>query len=362
MYLFVCFLLVGFSCQQTAKNHKNNPVVQDNDKAASQKLSFVSPVNGEVIKIGQEISFQVNYRDSIIPDSVQFLFDAVRIGSVRKTGEIFKWNPQIIKAGSHIISAIVYVGSEDKEQENIGLKFYPPKPAPTYTYHIVNTYPHDRTAYTQGLVYDKGDLLESTGLKGQSSLRRVKFQTGEILKSYKLPDDIFGEGIATYGNKIVQISWQDQVAFFYDKTSFELLNKINYPFKEGWGITFDGSNLIMSDGSANLYFLDKEYLTELSHVEVCDNHGPVEKLNELEYVDGEVWANVYYTDTIVRIDPKTGMIVGKIDMAGLLKPEDRREDTNVLNGIAYDPQTKRIWVTGKNWPKLFQITVQQKNR
>lgn len=335
----------------------------EKDITSPQKLSFKSPQNGQVIKVGQSVTFKADYTDPAkSPDSVQFQLDAIRVGAVKQIDQTLSWEAPYIKTGSHVISAVAYFSGTAQEQVNIQVKLYPGKAATRYSYKIVKTYPHDKEAYTQGLIYDNGEMIESTGLKGKSSLRKVKFETGEILKFYRLPDDIFGEGIASFDGKIVQISWQEQVAFLYDKASFTLINKFSYPFKEGWGLTFDGTNLIMSDGSSNLYFLDKEYFSELNRIEVCDENGPVDKLNELEYIDGEVWANIYYTDTIVRIDPKTGTILGKIDMSGLLKPEDRNSETNVLNGIAYDPQTKRIWVTGKNWPKLFQITVQQKGR
>lgn len=362
-YVIIIFLTVGFSCKQSAVSHKSMTESQQNESSEPQKLSFIVPQSNQIIRIGQDFSCKVSYNDSIDAlDSLQFLLDAFRIGYVKNVTESFLWRTGSCKAGSHVISVIAFKSGDKKEQQNIAIRLYPEKPAPLYTYKIIATYPHDPTAYTQGLIYDNGQFIEGTGLKGQSSLRRVKIQTGEIVKSYKLPDDIFGEGIATYLDKIVQISWQDQVAFIYDKTTFTLLNKLSYPFKEGWGITYDNHNLIMSDGSSNIYFLDKDYLSEISHIEVCDNRGPVNRLNELEYVNGEVWANIYYTDTIARIDPKTGIIIGKIDMTGLLKKEDHKEDTNVLNGIAYDPQTKRIWVTGKNWPKLFQISLIQKNQ
>jgi glutamine cyclotransferase len=362
-FILIIALSVGFSCQQKKSAQGNSTHIQGNDSASIQRLSFKSPQNGQVIKIGQSLSFKVAYKDSSkSPDSIQFQMDAIRIGAIKRTSEALDWVAPYTKTGSHVVSAVAYFSSNPQEQENIQIELYPEKPPILYTYKIIRTYPHDKEAYTQGLLYDHGQMIESTGLKGKSSLRRVKFETGEILKFYRLPDDIFGEGIASFNGKILQISWQDQVAFLYDKASFTLINKFNYPFKEGWGLTYDGTNLIMSDGSSNLYFLDKEYFSELNSIQVCDDKGPVDKLNELEYIDGEVWANIYYTDWIVRIDPKTGVVLGKIDMSGLLKPEDRNSETNVLNGIAYDPQTKRIWVTGKNWPKLFQIAVLQKGR
>jgi glutamine cyclotransferase len=183
--------------------------------------------------------------------------------------------------------------------------------------------------------------------------------TGEIMQSVNLPAEFFGEGITSFDNKIIQLTWKEQVAFIYDKATFKLINKFNYPINEGWGITYNGNNLIMSDGSAHLYFLSKDDISVASQIEVCDDKGPVNKLNELEYIEGEIWANVWETDYIIRINPNNGEVTGKIDLSGLLKPEDKHPNIDVLNGIAYDPKSKHIIVTGKNWPKLFEITVYQ---
>jgi len=290
------------------------------------------------------------------------LVDGIRLAGLKNLHEKYSWNTTETRVGSRNIQAFVYLKNQVVEEGSLQVQLLPAKPATLYTYKVVNTYPHDITSYTQGLVYDDGILFEGTGLYGHSLLRKVAFQTAKVLKETSVPNNVFGEGISMFDGKIIQISWKEQVAYLYDKNTFKLLNKFAYPINEGWGITYNGSSLIMSDGSANLYFMDKEYFVETSRVEVCDEHGPVEQLNELEYIDGEVWANVYTTDTIVRINPKTGAVTGKIIMSGLLKPEDRKPDTNVLNGIAYDAKTKRIWVTGKNWPKLFQIVVEQRGK
>jgi len=236
---------------------------------------------------------------------------------------------------------------------------YPPPSAPVaatpvYTYTIVNTYPHDPTAYTEGLVYEDGFLYEGTGLEGQSTLRKVALESGEVLQSHQLAPDLFGEGVTGYGNTLIQLTWKSQRGFVYDKDSFALRTTFAYP-TEGWGITWDGARLIMSDGTATLHFLDPATLTERSHVDVSDNGSPVVKLNELEYIQGEIYANVWQTDRIARIDPQTGHVVGWIDLTGLLGPQDRRVPVDVLNGIAYDAQRDRLFVTGKLWPKLFEI-------
>jgi len=225
---------------------------------------------------------------------------------------------------------------------------------PVYSYNIVNTYPHDPDAFTQGLVFEDGVLYEGTGLHGQSSLRRVELETGDILQIRELSDEFFGEGITIYGNRIIQLTWQSHIGFVYDKNSFELLQEFNYS-TEGWGITHDGTRLIMSGGTSTLHFLDPQTFEEIGQVEVFDNDGPVTRLNELEYVQGEIYANVWQTDRIARIAPETGRVVGWIELGGLLTAEDCSQPVDVLNGIAYDADSGRLFVTGKLWPKLFEI-------
>ena len=228
-------------------------------------------------------------------------------------------------------------------------------PVPVYyTYKIINTYPHDGHAFTQGLVFEEGILYEGTGLRGRSTLRRVELETGNVLKLVPLPAHLFGEGITIYGDKVFQLTWKAHAGFVYDKDSFELLQEFSYP-TEGWGLTHDGERLIMSDGTSTLHFLDPDTLEETGQIQVYDNEGPVTRLNELEYIRGEIYANVWQTDRIARIDPRTGQVTGWIDLAGLLSQEDRSQPVDVLNGIAYDGQLDRLFVTGKLWPKLFEI-------
>jgi len=233
-----------------------------------------------------------------------------------------------------------------------------PAPTPTiafyYTYEVINTYPHDRNAFTQGLVYEDDVLYEGTGLKGRSSLREVELETGGVLQKLDLAEQYFGEGITIWGDGIIQLTWQSHVGFVYDKDSFELLHEFSYP-TEGWGITHDSKRLIMSDGTSTLHFLDPETLEEIGSVQVYDSNGPLVRLNELEYINGEVYANIWQTDRIVRIEPETGRVTGWIDLTGLLSAEDLSQPVDVLNGIAYDAEHDRLFVTGKLWPKLFEI-------
>ena len=221
-----------------------------------------------------------------------------------------------------------------------------------YTYDVVNEYPHDQNAFTQGLVMEEGVLYESTGLYGGSTLRRVDLETGNVLQSYALSNEFFGEGITVFGDRIIQLTWQNQKGFVYDKNSFDLLQEFSYN-TEGWGITTDGNQLIMSDGTANLYFLDPVTFEKTGQVEVHDN-GTVTNLNELEYINGEVYANVWQTDKIAIIDPHTGQVTGWIDLIGIYTQENN-DPNSVLNGIAYDAEGDRLFVTGKLWSQFFEI-------
>jgi glutamine cyclotransferase len=224
------------------------------------------------------------------------------------------------------------------------------------TYRVVHTYSHDPEAYTQGLVFVDGHLYESTGLNGRSSLRMVDLETGRVLQRATVPSQYFAEGLAPWGSTLIQLTWRSHVVFVYDRFSFRLLRTMQYP-GEGWGLTEDGKNLILSDGTATLHFLDPQTLREVRRIEVKDRGSPVAQLNELEYVRGEIYANVWHTDRIARISPATGQVLGWIDLTGLLSPDEVSDPEAVLNGIAYDAVRNRLFVTGKLWPKLFEIKV-----
>jgi glutamine cyclotransferase len=225
---------------------------------------------------------------------------------------------------------------------------------------IRHVYPHDPAAFTEGLFYLHGDLFESTGLAGQSNIRRVRLSDGTVLQSRTIAPKLFGEGIVNWGDEIVSLTWQDHVGFRWDLKTLTQRKTFRYP-GEGWALTQDGRRLIMSDGTPRLRFLDPETLRQTGEVTVTDDGAPVTNLNELEYVKGEVYANIWQTDRIARIDPATGKVTGWIDLTGLLSPLDRVPgQTDVLNGIAYDAAANRLFVTGKNWPTLFQIELVKK--
>lgn len=225
---------------------------------------------------------------------------------------------------------------------------------PQMTYEVVNSFPHDPNAFTQGLIYLDGFLYESTGLYGESSLRKVVLETGEVVQQIDLSPAYFAEGLTAWEDLLVQLTWREETGFIYDRADFTLQGQFSYP-TEGWGLTHDGEQLIMSDGSAALFFLDPDTFEITGSVDVAWQGDPVYQLNELEYIWGEVYANIWQTDDIVRIDPNSGEVTGWIDMSGILPPEERTPETDVLNGIAYDPEGDRLFITGKLWPRVFEV-------
>lgn len=232
------------------------------------------------------------------------------------------------------------------------------RPAPVHGYQIVATFPHDTTSFTQGLVFADGGLYESTGLQGESTLRRVDLTTGRTLQRLDVPAEYFAEGLALVGDELLQLTWQHRLGFVYDRKTFKQKRTFRYK-TEGWGIAYDGtSRLVMSDGSDTLFFLDPRTLAVAKTLRVQDAGRPIGNLNELEWIEGEIWANVWMTDRIARISPNTGEVNAWIDLASLWPvPQRPSPSEQVLNGIAYDKATRRIFITGKKWPRLYQITV-----
>jgi glutamine cyclotransferase len=245
------------------------------------------------------------------------------------------------------ITAATYITLNNQPQNN-------QNPPTTYTYTIINTYPHDTNAFTEGLVYSDGFLYESTGLNGNSTLRKVNLQTGETLQQITLDPQYFGEGITIIGNKIIQLTWQNHVCFIYDKTTFQILGNFTYP-TEGWGITNNGTSLIMSDGTSTLYFLNPETYERTGTIQVHDGNTSITNINELEYINSTVYANIWLENRIAIINPQTGQVTSWIDLSGIYQNPVSDPANDVLNGIAYDPASGRLFVTGKRWSLLFEI-------
>jgi len=221
-------------------------------------------------------------------------------------------------------------------------------------YEIIHVYPHDTTAFTEGLLVANGHFYESTGLNGESTLREVDVSTGRVLRRVSLASEYFGEGLAVLGDRAYQLTWRNNVGFIYDLATFRVIDQFFF-VGEGWGLTTDGQNLIMSDGTARIRFLDPKTMQTIRTLDVLFEGQPLKNINELEYVHGQIYANVWQTNAVVRIEPDTGKVVGMIDFSGLLKPTDYGPNTDVLNGIAYDSEHDRLFVTGKKWPKIFEV-------
>ena len=232
------------------------------------------------------------------------------------------------------------------------------RPPAVLEYDIIKTWQHDRGAFTQGLVYRDGFLYESTGLNGRSSLRKVELETGEVLQHETIAKEYFAEGLTDWKNQLIQITWQSETGFTYDLKTFERTGQFNYS-GEGWGITHDSKRLIMSDGSSTLRFLDPESFKQTGTLDVTCQGKPLANLNELEFVRGRIFANVWQSNSIVVIDPASGRVTAQINLPGLLNAEDRAGGVDVLNGIAYDARKDRLFVTGKFWPKLFEIKLKE---
>ena len=250
-----------------------------------------------------------------------------------------------------LIGSLIWVQIQKSEPQS-----KTPTPYPSLSFKVVNSYPHDPKAFTQGLLYHDGFLYESTGLKGQSSLRKVELETGKILRTHNLNPALFGEGLALWKEQLVQLTWHAGTAFIYDIDTFGLQRTITYS-GQGWGLTSDNTSFILSDGSATLRFLDPQTFREVRRVRVTDAGLPVNHLNELEYIRGEIFANIWMENRIARIDPQSGNVISWINLNSLVPPEHRNSTEAVLNGIAYDASMDRIFVTGKRWPRLYELDI-----
>jgi glutamine cyclotransferase len=325
-----------------------------NSQKVPKTISFSSPKAGTLINAGDSVELRLQIPEGNSVDSIVYLVDG-KVIRKQQDNTTFYFDTNGQSFGSKLIVAKHY--QEGKETESTSNIVIVPSSAPEqYAFTVVNTFPHDTKAYTQGLEYQDGFLYESTGLNGKSSLRKVELATGKVLKKVDLPSTLFGEGLTTVGNKIIQLTWQSGIGIVYDKNTFEKEREFSYQAsREGWGITFDGERLIKSDGTNRLYFLDKDNYQETGFIEVYTDKGPLDQINELEYINGKVYANVYMTDKIVIIDPLSGMVEGEINLIGLLPQSHHTPETDWLNGIAYDKHNDRLFVTGKNWDTLFEI-------
>lgn len=307
---------------------------------------------------GDTVKMMAKYPPSLKVDSVVYSLDSVRIGAVKDSSYITIPTADL-KLGTKTLTAKVYQG--DKSQDvSTNIYLIAARPPELLTYKVIRKFPHDTSAYTEGLLYQDGYLYESTGTNGQSDIRKVDLETGKVLQKTKLDEKYFGEGSAIVGDKIVMFTWKDKVGFVFDKKTLKQIGQFNNNVGiEGWGVTFDGTKLYLDDSSNRIWFLDKDDYHQTGFIDVYDHSGPVEQINELEYIDGKLYANIYTYDTIITIDPKTGAVFQSVNMMGLYPYKDRPAgfdgENNVLNGIAWDAKGKRLFVTGKKWPWLYQV-------
>ncbi|HNS30987.1 MAG TPA: glutaminyl-peptide cyclotransferase [Tenuifilaceae bacterium] len=319
-----------------------------------QLVRFDQPVNGSMFAQGEAVMLSLRVvADTVKPDSVLLYADSRFLAKLDEL--TYSMETQTLPLGSRRIRATAWYNGE-RQTVSVGIRIKAGKSPRTMNYRVVNTFPHDKEAYTQGLFYHNGYLIESTGQKGMSTLRRVEIKTGKVVQSVNLDQNYFGEGATLYKDEIYQLTWTSRKGFVYNPQTFSLIRTFEY-LTQGWGITTMHDTLIMSDGSNVLYFLEPKSFTELRRVEVCDSNGPVSQLNELEYIQGKVYANIYQTDRIVIINPSSGMVEAQVDFSNLLKLSDRHRNIDVFNGIAWDEENQRLFVTGKNWPKLFQVEI-----
>lgn len=323
-------------------------------KSQKGRFEFMTPEAGTSVLKGEKLQLALRFPDETV-DSVIYSVDGDLLASKTDTTAL-EFDSNQFNYGNRSLSAkIYYGGKEDIAYTNILI--VPPTPT-AYQFEVINTYPHDPKAFTQGLQYENGILYESTGMQGRSSLRKVDLKTGNVIQKTDLDGELFGEGMTIVGDKIIFLTYTSGVGFVYDKSSLKRLQTFDYtnPKQEGWGITYDGTRLIKTDGSSFLYFVDPVTFRELGSIEVFDDRGPVANLNELEYVDGKIYANLYYADRdeAVIINPETGVVEGKINFVGLY--DGKRQPTgNEMNGIAYNASTKTFYVTGKDWTQLFEV-------
>lgn len=315
------------------------------------------------IQVHKELHISFSEKNKNPFDSVQFFIDGKPLKN-ETTSKILSIKNQ--KLGKHTITALVFYNNKTKKI-NETVYFMAAKAPKIYTYKLINTYPHDPKAYTQGLEYYNGFLYEGTGRKGKSSIRKVELTTGKVLQKYDVPNKYFGEGITIFNNKLYELTWQSGVGFIYNLETFKKERSFTYKKSlEGWGLTNNGKKLIKSDGTERLWFLNPDTLKEESYIEVYTNTQKVEKINELEYVKGKIYANRWELNSILIINPTTGEVEGVANLNGLekliKKEQALKEADEVLNGIAYDKKNDRLFVTGKHWGKLYEIKLIEKSK
>lgn len=364
-YIIVIFVVLPITWTISCSGRpgkKTGPVVPalmvSEEGAAGKLIKMISPDDNTGFKLNDPVDVILKLADrDKVPDSVLIFFDGKAVTTLKSSPWEYSIPPVFtVSTGRKSLKVVAYKGGKSQNPFTRFIVFYSDIVPRRNGYKVIHTYPHDVEAFTQGLIFDKGLFYEGTGQKSGSTLREVEPETGKVIRQHNLDASLFGEGITLYHDRIYQVTWENKIGFVYEKATFNVINKIYYP-TQGWGLTTIDDKIIMSDGTNVLSIYEPEMFTLVSRIEVYDNKKKVESLNELEYINGEIWANIWMSDLIARIDPVSGKVLAYIDLKGILPESQRNPDTDVLNGIAFDQKDKRIFVTGKRWPKLFEIRI-----
>jgi glutaminyl-peptide cyclotransferase len=331
---------------------------QSNSHSRHPVTSIETQPNKKRFKLGEEVqlNMQTKLKEGVL-EKVDIIIDGRLVQTSKNLTNTYIYKTTNFGVGKHIVKVSVLksdgVSGDNYEEILVTSDTKPIK----YSYQIVAEFPHNITHFTQGLEFKNNILYEGTGQEGNSSIYQLDIKSNKVLKEYKLESQYFGEGITIINNKIYELTYKNKIGFVYDLNSFKLLNTWNYKSNEGWGLTNDGHSLIMSDGTENIYFINPDTYMQVKKIQVCNDHNIVPNINELEYIKGEIWANIWQTDTIIIIDPESGKVKGEINLSGLSGTiiKSKGEPIDVLNGIAWNPVTDKIYVTGKLWPKIFEI-------
>lgn len=355
----VSVLIWAISCSGRSGNTEEKKAVQAIVAEEERPpVKFITPEENTGFRLKEPVKVAFAVENNRTPDSVVISFDSKRVATLRSEPWEYTIPSEFTSfTGRKSLKLTSYEDNKPVRSVTRFMIIYSDAAPQLYGYKVIHTYPHDRSAFTQGLFYYNGVFYEGTGQEAGSTLREVEIETGKVIRQHNLDATLFGEGITLYKDRIYQVTWENKVGFVYDRATFKIINKIYYS-TQGWGLTTINDKIVMSDGTNILYFYEPETFTVVSRIEVYDNKAMVDSLNELEYINGEIWANIWMTDKIARIDPGSGKVKGYIDLKGLLGDNERQSE-NVLNGIAWDSAQNRIFVTGKNWPKLFEIKVTQ---
>lgn len=350
---FFLVVLLLSSCEPDKKTSNNT---EQNTKLAK----LLSPKNNETLKKGESLKIDLQLKEKAADqiDSIGVYIEDRHFGNLDFLNTQLDLATENLAVGRRKLLVKIFKKDGSQENKYVNLKVLAKESPKQYSFKVLNAFPHSKNSYTQGLLYHNSALYESTGQRGFSKLMKVDLGTGQAEKSISLEDNFFGEGLTLLNDRLYQLTWTSQTGFVYDLDNFKRIGTFSYT-GEGWGLTSDEKHLIMSDGSNELRFINPNTFRVEKTVQVMDDKGAITKLNELEYVNGEIWANYYEYNVfkIYRINPKSGEVLGVINLKGILTKEDDHMGLDVLNGIAYDKIEDRIFVTGKNYPRLFEIEV-----